>query len=181
MLKCTHDSGSAVICSDKASFDREAASERLGAALRRDYWKVSREWAYKGVKPRIIAEAYLGDEVADYKFFCFNGKAELLFIATERQKKGEEVKFDFFDKSFRHLDIRNGHPNAAVPPSCPEHFEEMKGLAERLSSGLPQVRVDFYEVGGKLYFGEFTFYHFRGLVPFEPDEWDFKIGDLWKE
>ena len=181
VLKCTHDSGSAVICSDKASFDREAACDRLGAALRRDYWKVSREWAYKGVKPRIIAEAYLGDDVADYKFFCFNGKAELLFIATERQKKGEEVKFDFFDKSFRHLDIRNGHPNASVPPSCPEHFEEMKGLAERLSSGLPQVRVDFYEVGGKLYFGEFTFYHFRGLVPFEPDEWDFKIGDLWKE
>ena len=181
VLKCTHDSGSAVICSDKASFDREAACDRLGAALRRDYWKVSREWAYKGVKPRIIAEAYLGDDLADYKFFCFNGKAELLFVATERQKEGEEVKFDFFDRSFSHLDVRNGHPNASVPPSCPEHFEEMKGLAARLSSGLPQVRVDFYEVGGKLYFGEFTFYHFRGLVPFEPDEWDFKIGDLWKE
>ncbi|MGN0200302.1 MAG: ATP-grasp fold amidoligase family protein [Candidatus Cryptobacteroides sp.] len=181
VLKCTHDSGSALICRDKASFDREAACEKLGAALSRDYWKVSREWAYKGVKPRIIAEAYLGDDVADYKFFCFNGKPELLFVATERQKEGEEVKFDFFDMSFNHLDIRNGHPNASVPPARPEHFEEMKDLAARLSAGLPQVRVDFYELGGKVYFGEYTFYHFRGLVPFEPDSWDVKIGNLWKE
>lgn len=181
VLKCTHDSGSALICRDKASFDREAACEKLGAALSRDYWKVSREWAYKGVKPRIIAEAYLGDDVADYKFFCFNGKPELLFVATERQKEGEEVKFDFFDMSFNHLDIRNGHPNASVPPARPEHFEEMKDLAARLSAGLPQVRVDFYELGGKVYFGEYTFYHFRGLVPFEPDGWDVKIGNLWKE
>ena len=181
VLKCTHDSGSALICRDKASFDREAASEKLRAALSRDYWKVSREWAYKGVKPRIIAEAYLGDDVADYKFFCFNGKPELLFVATERQKEGEEVKFDFFDMSFNHLDIRNGHPNASVPPARPEHFEEMKDLAARLSAGLSQVRVDFYELGGKVYFGEYTFYHFRGLVPFEPDGWDVKIGNLWKE
>ena len=181
VLKCTHDSGSALICRDKASFDREAACEKLRAALSRDYWKVSREWAYKGVKPRIIAEAYLGDDVADYKFFCFNGKPELLFVATERQKEGEEVKFDFFDMSFNHLDIRNGHPNASVPPARPEHFEEMKDLAARLSAGLPQVRVDFYELGGKVYFGEYTFYHFRGLVPFEPDGWDVKIGNLWKE
>ena len=181
VLKCTHDSGSALICRDKASFDREAACEKLGAALSRDYWKVSREWAYKGVKPRIIAEAYLGDDVADYKFFCFNGKPELLFVATERQKEGEEVKFDFFDMSFNHLDIRNGHPNASVPPARPEHFDEMKDLAARLSAGLPQVRVDFYELGGKVYFGEYTFYHFRGLVPFEPDGWDVKIGNLWKE
>ena len=181
VLKCTHDSGSALICRDKASFDREAACEKLRAALSRDYWKVSREWAYKGVKPRIIAEAYLGDDVADYKFFCFNGKPELLFVATERQKEGEEVKFDFFEMSFNHLDIRNGHPNASVPPARPEHFEEMKDLAARLSAGLPQVRVDFYELGGKVYFGEYTFYHFRGLVPFEPDGWDVKIGNLWKE
>ena len=181
VLKCTHDSGSALICRDKASFDREAACEKLRAALSRDYWKVSRDWAYKGVKPRIIAEAYLGDDVADYKFFCFNGKPELLFVATERQKEGEEVKFDFFDMSFNHLDIRNGHPNASVPPARPEHFEEMKDLAARLSAGLPQVRVDFYELGGKVYFGEYTFYHFRGLVPFEPDGWDVKIGNLWKE
>ena len=181
VLKCTHDSGSALICRDKASFDREAACEKLRAALSRDYWKVSREWAYKGVKPRIIAEAYLGDDVADYKFFCFNGKPELLFVDTERQKEGEEVKFDFFDMSFNHLDIRNGHPNASVPPARPEHFEEMKDLAARLSAGLPQVRVDFYELGGKVYFGEYTFYHFRGLVPFEPDGWDVKIGNLWKE
>ena len=181
VLKCTHDSGSALICRDKASFDREAACEKLRAALSRDYWKVSREWAYKGVKPRIIAEAYLGDDVADYKFFCFNGKPELLFVATERQKEGEEVKFDFFDMSFNHLDIRNGHPNASVPPARPENFEEMKDLAARLSAGLPQVRVDFYELGGKVYFGEYTFYHFRGLVPFEPDGWDVKIGNLWKE
>ena len=83
--------------------------------------------------------------------------------------------------SYRHLDIRNGHPNALSEPGPPDNFELMKSLAAKLSAGIPQVRVDFYEIGGKVYFGEYTFYHWRGLVPFEPDKWDFKLGELWKE
>ena len=104
-----------------------------------------------------------------------------MFVASDRASLSEETKFDFFDMDFNHLNIRNGHPNASVTPSKPRNFELMKDLAARLSRNLAQVRVDFYEVDGKVYFGEFTFYHWRGLVPFEPEEWDLKIGELWKE
>lgn len=180
VLKCTHDSGGLVICKDKNTFDKAAAKKKIEKSLKRNYFLIHREWPYKNVKRRVIAEQYMEDaktaELRDYKFFCFNGDAKALFIATERQKPGEEVKFDFFDMDFHHLDLRQGHPNAAACPEKPEAFDEMKQLAEKLSKGIPQVRVDFYEVNGKVYFGELTFSHFAGLVPFEPEQWDYTLG-----
>ena len=180
VLKCTHDSGSTIICRDKASFDRDAACRRLIAGLRKDYYKPMREWAYKGVKPRVIAERYLEGEINDYKFFCFGGVPGFLYVASDRFNADEETKFDFFDMEWNHLDIRNGHPNAAVPPERPACFEEMKRLAAELSKGIPQVRVDFYEVDGKALFGEYTFYHMGGFVPFDPDSADFMMGEMFK-
>ena len=180
VLKCTHDSGSTIICRDKASFDRDAACRRLIAGLRKDYYKPMREWAYKGVKPRVIAERYLEGEINDYKFFSFGGVPGFLYVASDRFNADEETKFDFFDMEWNHLDIRNGHPNAAVPPERPACFEEMKRLAAELSKGIPQVRVDFYEVDGKALFGEYTFYHMGGFVPFDPDSADFMMGEMFK-
>ena len=181
VLKCTHDSGSTLICTDKASFDRAAACAKLGAALAADYWRRDREWAYKGVQPRIIAEEYLGAGLADYKIFCFGGKPEFLFVATDRDNPFEETKFDFFDTQWRHLDIRNGHPNAAVPPAKPAHLDEMLRLSEALAGDFPQVRLDFYETpDGRVLFGEYTFYHWSGFVPFNPDEADVRLGRYFK-
>ena len=181
VLKCTHDSGSAVICTDKAALDREAACAKLSAALRSEHWRRDREWAYEGVRPRIIAEEYLGADLADYKIFCFGGKPAFLFVATGRNVAGQETCFDFFDLSWRHLDIRNGHPNAAVPPEKPAHFDEMLRLAEALAGDFPQVRIDFYETPeGRVLFGEYTFYHWGGFVPFEPDEADLRLGEYFK-
>ena len=181
VLKCTHDSGSTVICTDKATFDREAACAKLSAALASDYWRRDREWAYKGLQPRIIAEAYLGAGLADYKIFCFGGRPEFLFVATDRDNPAEETKFDFFDTEWRHLDIRNGHPNAAVPPARPAHFAQMLELARALSGDFPQVRLDFYETpDGRIWFGEYTFYHWSGFVPFDPDEADERLGQYFK-
>ena len=184
VLKCTHDSGGLVICKDKSHFDKKAAKKKISKCLKRNYYYSHREWPYKNVKPRIIAENYMEDtktaELRDYKFFCFDGDVKALFVATERQKAGEEVKFDFFDENFNHLPVKQGHPNAEVTPEMPERFEEMKRLASVLSQNIPHVRVDFYEVDGKVYFGEMTFYHFSGFVPFEPEEWDYKFGE-WIE
>lgn len=180
VIKCTHDSGSTIVCHDKASFDRGAAEQKLAASLAKEFYSRDREWAYKGLKPRVIAEQYLGADVNDYKFFCFDGEPKLLYVASMRGSATEETRFDFFDMDYRHLDIRNGHPNSEVPPACPEHFEQMKTLARALSKGIPQVRVDFYEVDGVVYFGEFTFYHMGGFVPFDPDGADEFIGQLWK-
>ena len=181
VLKCTHDSGSTLVCTDKAAFDREAACAKLSAALSGEYWRRDREWAYKGVPPRIIAEAYLGAGLADYKIFCFGGEPKFLFVATDRDNPAEETKFDFFDTSWQHLDVRNGHPNAAVPPAKPAHFDQMLALARQLAGDFPQVRLDFYETpDGQVFFGEYTFYHWSGFVPFEPDEMDTKLGMYFK-
>ena len=180
VLKCTHDSGGLIICNDKSKLNIEQAKSKLKKALKNKFYIYGREWPYKNVKPRIIAEKYMEDsttgELRDYKFFCFNGVAKALFIATDRQKADEEVKFDFFNMEFEHLDFRQGHPNSKKQIFKPITFDLMKKMAEKLSEGIPQVRVDFYEVDGKMYFGEITFFHHNGLVPFEPEEWDLTFG-----
>lgn len=184
VLKCTHDSGGLAICKDKKMFDIEAAKNKINRSLKTNYYLRGREWPYKNVKPRIIAEQYMEDsvtsELRDYKFFCFNGEVKMLFIASDRQNANEETKFDFFDMDYKHLDVRNGHPNATVMPDKPKCFDEMKSLAEKLSINIPQVRVDFYEVDGKVYFGELTFSHWSGFVPFDPQKWDEVFGE-WIE
>lgn len=184
VLKCTHDSGGIVIVRDKNKFDKEAARKMFRIALNRNPYDVSREWPYKNVKPRIIAEQYMEDEATaelrDYKFFSFYGEPKAMFIASERASVTEETKFDFFDMEFNHLPFTNGHPNATVAPAKPQNFEEMKLLASKLSEQLPQARIDFYEVNGKTYFGEITFFHWGGMKPFDPVEWDYTFGSWIK-
>lgn len=181
VLKCTHDSGGLVICRDKSTFNLNEARKKINNSLGTNYYFHSREWPYKDVEPRIIAEQYMEDagteELRDYKFFCFNGNARVMFVATQRQMEGCEVKFDFFDMEYNHLELKNGHPNAGVIPEKPHLFEKMKELACKLSQNIPHVRVDFYEVNGKIYFGEMTFFHFSGFVPFEPEKWDKTLGN----
>ncbi len=180
VLKCTHDSGGLVVCKDKSTLDFSAAKKKLQDSLKKNFYYQSREWPYKNVIPRIIAEKYMEDsgteELRDYKFFCFDGKMRAMFIASDRQKKFEETKFDFFDRDFNHLPITNGHPNALNVPNKPKSFDEMIHLAEILSDGFPHVRVDFYEVDGNVFFGEMTFSHWGGFMPFVPDEWNYTFG-----
>ena len=174
VLKTTHDSGGVI---------KNAAKVKLEKSLKNDYYYTSKEWPYKNVVPRIIAEKYMEDEsgeLCDYKLFCFDGKMKALFIATDRFTSGEETKFDFFDENFNHLPFTNGHPNATKPIKKPESFQQMKDLAEKLSQKIPHVRVDFYCTNGKIYFGELTFFHWGGFKRFEPEEWDFKFGEWFK-
>lgn len=184
VLKCTHDSGSVCICQDKNTFDKQAAKIQLTQALKRSGHWYGREWPYKNVPHKIIAEKYMIDtktqELRDYKFFCFNGEPKMLFVASDRQNPNEETKFDFYDLDFKHLPFTNGHPNSRKSIEKPHAFEEMKNLARTLSQNIPHVRVDFYEINGQIYFGELTFSHYSGFVPFEPAEWDKKIGDWLK-
>lgn len=183
VLKCTHDSGGLVICKDKDKLEKHAAKKKLENCLKHNFFWGQREWPYKNIKPRIIAEEYKEDtsthELRDYKFFTFDGDVKALFIATERSSK-EETKFDFFDADGRLLPFTNGHPHAIPTPLLPTCFEKMKELASMLGKGIPQVRVDFYEVNGKVFFGEMTFSHWSGLVPFVPEEWDYTFGSWIK-
>lgn len=181
VLKCNHNSGTGMyICKDKTKMDISKVKAGLRKGLNENYYLKNREWPYKDVPRRIFAEAYMEDEygeLRDYKLFCFDGKVRALFIATDRSKGEHAVKFDFFDENFNHLPFTNGHPNADVTPKKPESFEEMKHLAEKLSKGIPHVRIDFYDVNGKIYFGEMTFFHWSGMKPFVPEEWDYRFGE----
>lgn len=180
VLKATHDSGTYVICKNKNQLDKSAILEKMQNALKRNYYYGTREWPYKNVKPRIIAEAYMEDsthkELRDYKFFTFGGIPKVLYIAQGRGK-GEPTVADFFDMDFNHLPFTIDHDMAPVPPEKPVNFELMKELAAKLSEGTPQLRVDFYEVDGKVYFGEMTFFHCSGMAAFHPEEWDRIFGD----
>ena len=180
VLKCSHDSGGLVIVTDKSALDIKKARDTINKSLKRNYYFSGREWPYKNVKPRILAEKYMegnsGSSPDDYKFFCFDGIVKAMFIASDRFAD-TETKFDFFDRDFNHLPFTNGHPNAEVMPAKPEAFEEMITLAEKLSKGIPHVRVDFYEIEGKVYFGELTLSHWSGFMPFSPEEWDVKFGE----
>ena len=102
---------------------------------------------------------------------------KLLFVAADRGVEGEETKFDFFDTDWNHLPFTNGHPNSSQPARKPENLEEMIALAKKLSVGILHVRVDLYNIRGKIYFGELTFFHMSGMAPFEPEEWDYKLGE----
>ena len=180
VLKCNHNSGLGMyICKDKSMLDVEKVREELCKGLRQDYFINNREWPYKNVPRRTFAEAYMEDEygeLRDYKWFCFNGKVKALFIATDRSKGDHATRFDFFDENFNHLPFTNGHPNADIMPDKPKMFDKMKELAAKLSMGIPHVRIDFYEVGDKVYFGEMTFFHWSGLMPYDPKEWDEIFG-----
>lgn len=181
VLKTTHSGGNmgVVICRDKNKFNFDAAKIKLEKSLKKDAYMVSREWPYKNVPRRIIAEEYMEDkktgELRDYKFFCFDGEPKALFVASERQKRDEPC-FDFFDAEYNHLDLRCSHPLADTPPEKPEAFDEMLELAKKLSKGFPHVRVDLYEINGKPYFGELTLYHWEGLMPFCPESWNDTFG-----
>lgn len=181
VLKCTHDSGGLVICRDKEKLDIEKAKKKLKKSLRHNYYWGQREWIYKSIKPRIIAEKYMVDEskkeLKDYKFFCFDGAVKAMFIATDR---GIDTRFDFFDLEFNHMPFMQHYPNSNKPIRKPKGFEKMIGLAKVLSEGFPHVRVDFYDINGEVYFGEMTFFHFSGWEKFEPEKYDQLFGS-WLE
>ena len=180
VLKTTHDSGGILVCKDKSKLDYAVACKYLKPFWRRDYYARNREWPYKNVPHRIIAEPYLEDsvtgELRDYKFFTFGGEPKVVYIAQGRGK-GAETYADFFDMDFSHLPFTIDHNMAPIPPEKPQCFAEMKRLAAILAEGTPQLRVDFYEVDGKVYFGEMTFFHCSGLAPFHPAEWDQIFGE----
>ena len=184
VLKWNHDSGSIVICKDKDIFNKKEAIKKLQHGAKVNGFWYGREWPYLNVPPKVFAEPYLEDcathELRDYKVFTFNGEVKLLLIASERQKEGVDTKFDFYDMELNHVDMRNQHENAAIPPIPPKSFHVMKELAEKISKGFIHLRVDFYEVEGKVYIGELTLYHGSGLMTFAPDKWYKILGDWIK-
>lgn len=181
VLKTTHDSASVAVVKDKSMLDIKKVRKEFNKRLRKNFFYYHREYPYKYIKPRIIAEKYMVDEsgyeLKDYKFFCFDGEPKMLFVATDRPF---DTRFDFFDTEFNHLPFKQGHPLAIKEIRKPVGFEKMLEISRKLSKGIPHVRVDLYDINGHIYFGEMTFFHYSGYVPFEPEEWDYKVGEWLK-
>ena len=181
VLKCTHDSGGLVICKDKAELDIENAKNTLNHFLNRNFYSVHREWPYKDVKHRIIAEKYMEDEsgkdLKDYKFFCFNGEPKLLYI-SEGLSDHSTAKISFADMDYNIAEFkRNDFKPFDELPKKPINFEKMKELAKVLSKDRAFIRVDFYEINKKIFFGELTFFPCSGYLPFDPEKYDKILGD----
>ncbi len=184
VLKCNHDSGGVIVCRDKSKLDVPAVKEMLQHKLGKNYYKSGREWPYKDVSPCIFAEKYMVDdsgvELKDYKWYCFNGKPRFLLITTDRATEDVPTKYTYFDMDYNMLPFYNSGPHADKPIPKPGTFAEMKQLAEKLSADMAHLRVDLYEVEGKVYFGELTFYDSSGMAFFDPPEWDETIGSWLK-
>lgn len=178
VLKTTHDQGGVVIIKDKNNFDKQAARKKLQKHLKVKHYYLTREWPYKDVKPRILAEEVLFDgeksQPNDYKFYCFNGEPKVMLVATERSKK---AKFNYFDMDFNSVDLQQGGERSDKAITEPQGFRKMIELSKKLSKGLPHVRADFYDIDGNVYFGEMTFFDSGGMAAFEPEKWDKIWGD----
>ena len=183
VLKCTHDSGGIIIVDNKNNLDYCAVKKKLKKCLKRNFYLHGREWPYKNVKPRIIAEKYMTQNsnfgLTDYKFFCFEGQVKCLYVSENSHSNNQRLQF--FDRDYNPLPIRRKDYLAYdVLPSKPINFEKMIELAELLSKNMIHVRVDMYEIDGKVYFSEYTFHTSSGFLPFEDINWDLKLGEWIK-
>lgn len=185
VLKTTHGGGGGgvAICKDKATFDRAKARKILQKSLDGDiYWNY-REWPYKDVPKRIIAEQFMsnnGKDLEDYKIHCFNGEPKFILVCSNRYGKGAMID-DFYTPEWELMDVRRpGHPKSEKASKAPEQLKQMLELSRILSKDIPFLRTDFYIIQGKIYFGELTFFPASGMSKFEPQGWDYKIGE-WLE
>lgn len=182
VLKCTHDCEGLSICTDKTIFDTEAAKAKLKGCLKRNFYYQGREWPYKNVHPRIIAEQYMhddgDDQLTDYKVFCFNGEPKIIQVDYDRFKGH---KRQFYDVEWNRMDVSFHFPSDTtkrIPK--PSVLGDMLELARKLSTGFPHLRTDFYIIGDKIYIGEMTFYHGTGMGKWTPQSFDKEMGS-WIE
>lgn len=179
VLKTTHGGGfnGVVICHDRNNFNFDEARIRLNAAMKWDLYKENREWVYKDIPHRIIAEEYITNgnhDLKDYKFFCFNGVPKFVCVHFDRQTNHKAV---YMDLNWERLPFVDNYP---CPPKHiepkPENLDAMIGIARKLSDGMPFVRVDLYNIDGNIYFGELTFIPMNGMTVFDPPSADLDLG-----
>lgn len=184
VLKCTHDSGSVIVCDDKSKNNRKETIKKLNRALKLNYYYAGREWAYVNIQPRIIAEKYLnqGDhlELRDYRCFCFNGEPHFFSVDLSINDKSK-TRRNLYDLNWNLIDAEITYPNETeLKVEKPSSLNLMTELSRKLSRELPFSRVDFYFVDNQVYFGEITLYHQNGLGHIRPESFDKYLGELIK-
>ena len=189
VLKTTHGGGSGgvVICKDKKTFDRNKAILTLRDSMNSDIYRSLREWPYKDVKKRVLAEKYMAPkdmvnnpiyDLSDYKFFCFNGEPKYCQVIRDRHSK---ESIDFYDMNWRHQEFVGLNPiasNGINPVPRPLLLDDMICICHKLSENMKFVRIDMYVIDNRIYFGEITFYPASGMGLFNPDKWNEELGNL---
>ncbi len=188
VLKCNHNSGEGMcICKNKNTLDYDLVKNKLSKGLHSNGYMIAREWPYKNVVPLVVCEKYMEDELSksmgidgllDYKFYCFNGVPKFLYVSLTEKDKGKKSNMNYYDMDFNRTPfVRPDHNSLSFDVQKPICFDEMKRIAESLSKDIPFVRVDLYQINGKVYFGELTLYPGAGHGIFSPEEWELKLGD----
>ncbi|MEK6263430.1 MAG: glycosyl transferase [Clostridium sp.] len=176
VLKCNHDSGGLIICKDKSKLDIKVARHKINKSLKRNYYYVHREWPYKNVRPRIICETFISEKNKtpdDYKVLCFNGKAKLISVHIDRFGKH---KLDNYNMKWEKTIIGKDGPMSEFTYEKPKQFEKLIQLTELLAANMIHVRIDWFIVKDKLYFGEITFYEASGFEHFDNEEDNYLFG-----
>lgn len=180
VLKCNHDNG-IIICKDKSKLDIEKTKKELALRLSRDYFKKLREWPYKDIPRKIICEEYIKNKdnspYIEYKVFCFNGVPEYFLVISDRFRNSEPT-LDTYNSKWEYTDLSMNAPRAGNIYCKPECFDELCELSKTLSSDTPFLRVDFNFWNNNLFFGELTFYDYAGFRKYQPEEWDYRLGEL---
>ncbi len=176
VIKCNHNSGEGMcICKDKSKLDIVKVKAKLRKSLKRNYYFGGREWPYKDVPRKIIAEKYMGGNLDDYKLLCFNGKPQIVEIHKNRFT--DNYTQTFYNIEWKQTDITQGKSFEGTI-SQPETFDLMVEFSSLLSKNIYHLRVDWYEIDHKLYFGELTFYDGSGFLPFDEFQYDLKLGQM---
>lgn len=177
VMKCTHGCGYNIICDSKEILDSDEAKKKIRKWMNEDFGRFNVEPHYNKTKHRIICEKYLGEDIVDYKFFCLNGEVKFMYIA-QGFGKGINERMTFFDENGNIAPFQRDDYKQNETAVLPDQFEEMKRMSKILSKYFPFVRVDWFEVEGRVYFGELTFTPGGCMMNFSPKEYDFKLGQL---
>lgn len=185
VLKCSHDSGGIIVCENKDTFNIDNARRKIKKLMKRNYYYRTREWHYKNIKPRILIEEYVDlgskDNHFDYKFMCFNGVVKYLFldigVIGKDGSHAENYYRNIYDSDFNLQEFRETRNNSPYKISKPLNYDKMISIAELLSKDIPHVRIDLYNVNGKILFGEYTFFHGSGFNEFIPEKYGNILGD----
>lgn len=181
VLKANH-AGGVIICRDKTIFDTDKAKSFLTYSLKDDYYSRSREWPYKKVQRKIVCEEYIGENLTEYKNYCFNGKLEYTFVWKNKSEvNGLKPKAYFtgaYDREWHKTDIKIAYPSLDEDYKKPEHYDTLVEIVEKMSEGIPFVRVDCYILDNRIYVGEMTFFPWGGFMKFIDEKWNLKLGEM---
>lgn len=177
VIKCNHDSGSITIINNKENINIKELKAKYDYYIKRNFASYGYEMHYNEIIPKIIIEKHMGDNINDYKFLCFNGKPYYCWVDLDRFINH---KRNFYDLKWNLQPFNQAkYGNTNQPLKCPKRFNEMVEVAEKLSKGFDQVRIDLYDIDERIYFGEMTFTNGNGMQEITPEEWDIKLGSLW--